>query len=136
MFYLCSNGGGGRQRLVCSVAVVLLSFCPLQALKHQEANSPPVVANNNDSSSSLLTRRSDNNSTGTYIIAAGDNNSSTKSDTIWATTREINIDSQNWSTIANFSTGRYLATVNDYGVTWTSRTNAGAHNWYVNYCVI
>jgi len=136
MFYLCSNGGGGRQRLVCSVAVVLLSFCPLQALKHQEANSPPVVANNN-SISSLLTRRSDNNNrTGTYILAAAVNNSSTKSDAIWATTTEINIDSHNWSTIANFSTGRYLAAVNDYGVTWTSNNNAGAHNWYVNYYMI
>jgi len=42
--------------------------------------------------------------------------------------------------IASDSTGRYLAAVDynngyiytssDYGVTWTSRTGAGAHHWY------
>ena len=133
MFHLCSNDGGGLQRLVCWITI-LLSFCPLQALRQQEVNSP--LTKNLRNNSSLIARKSDNNSTGTYIIAAGDNNSSTKSDTIWATTREINIDSHNWSNIANFSTGRYLATVEDYGVTWANRTNAGSLNWYVNYCMI
>ena len=45
--------------------------------------------------------------------------------------------------IASDSTGSYLAAVDgspgyiytssDYGVTWTSRTSAGAHAWYENY---
>jgi len=50
--------------------------------------------------------------------------------------------------IASDSTGRYLAaadfnccsgggyiyTSSDYGVSWTSRTDAGTQYWYVNYC--
>ena len=50
--------------------------------------------------------------------------------------------------ISSDSTGRYLAAVDtnngyiytssDYGVTWTTRTSAGAHVWYVNYyyCIV
>ena len=48
--------------------------------------------------------------------------------------------------ITSDSTGRYLAAVDgspgyiytssDYGVTWTSRTSAGARSWYVNYCCV
>jgi len=130
MFYFC-----GRRRLVCWIAVVslLLSFYPLPIFGYRPALMQEAYSHL--ANSSVLTRKSDN-STETFIIAAADNNSSIKSDAIWATTTKINIDSHNWSTIANFSTGRYLAAVNDYGVTWTSNNNAGAHNWYVNYYMI
>jgi len=30
----------------------------------------------------------------------------------------------------------YICTSSDYGVTWTSRTSAGARSWYVNYCCV
>ena len=143
MFYLRNNNdgcGGGRQRLICCWIAAVLSFCPLQALKQPEASS--LFTKNLHNNSSLLAIKSDNHNnsstTGTNLLVAPvvveNNSSSNNSDTIWVT--ETNIDSHSWSNIANFSTGRYLATVEDYGVTWTSRTSAGAHNWYVNYCMI
>ena len=145
MFYLRNNndgcGGGRQQRLICCWIAAVLSFCPLQALKQPEASS--LFTKNLHNNSSLLARKSDNynnnnsSTTGTDLLApvvVENNSSSNNSDTIWVT--ETNIDSHSWSNIANVSTGRYLATVEDYGVTWTSRTSAGAHNWYVNYCMI
>ena len=135
MFYLRNNDGcgGGRQRLICCWIAAVLSFCPLQALKQPEASS--LFTKNLHNNSSLLARKSDNynksSTTGTNLLVAPvvveNNSSSNNSDTIWVT--ETNIDSHSWSTIPNVSTGRYLATVEDYGVTWTSRTSAGAHNW-------